>query len=149
MKVKTILVLIVLCLVGVLWAANSSTLTSSVDRRNLEPNIKSVWEYVLTYTIEAGGGASEIKQALPLNGILQKIVTVSGDANGISGTYTLAIDDNGDNEIFTSAGPAENAASTFNVWEPLTGTIDIGINPSDDPTAGSDDWTITVTLRGI
>ena len=147
MKKKLIALTIIFVICGIVYAAGTAVLTSSVDRRNLEPHIKPTWEHVMTYTLTTSSGGDEIKVALPVNGILQKIIVKSGAAAGITGTLTLAIDDNGDNEIFTSAGPAEGATSTFNVWEPITGTIDIGVNPSDDPTSGT--WTITVTLRGI
>jgi hypothetical protein len=77
-------------------------------------------------------------------------VAVSGAASGITGTFTLSIEDNGDNEVFTAATPAtpaEGATSVFNVHEPLSGTVDVYIDPNDDPTSGS--WTVTITLRGI
>jgi len=121
----------------------TSNTMAAVERKEGQ----SVWEVVLTYTIEAGDGSAEVKYALPVNGILQKIIAKSGTAEGITGTFTLAIDDNGDNEIFTASGPAEGATSTWNVTEPVSGVIDIGVNPNDDPTSGS--WTIVVTLRGI
>ncbi|MHC4121934.1 MAG: hypothetical protein ACYSSI_00040 [Planctomycetota bacterium] len=108
---------------------------------------EDIWEVVLSYVLTSSSGGDEIKHALPVNGILQKIIATSGAATGITGTFTLAIDDNGDNEIFTASGPAEGATSTWNVAEPVSGTIDIGVNPNDDPTSGT--WTITVTLRGI
>ena len=147
MKKKILPGLIILLLFATVYAVGTAVLTSSVDRRNQEPFIKPAWEHVLTYTLTTSSGGDEIKLALPVNGILQKIIVSSGAAAGITGTLTLAIDDNGDNEIFTSAGPAEGATSTFDVWEPVTGTIDIGVNPSDDPTSGT--WTIIVTLRGV
>ncbi len=106
-----------------------------------------VWEVVLTYVLTTSSTGAEIKASLPVNGILQKIIAKSGAATGITGTFTLAIDDNGDNEIFTASGPAETATSIWNVTEPVSGTIVIGVNPNDDPTGGT--WTITVTLRGI
>lgn len=121
--------------------------TSRVDRRNSADKKFPVWEIVLTYTLTTTSTGAEIKHALPINGILQKIICKSGAATGIAGTLVLAIDDNGDNEIFTAAGPAEGATSTWSVSEPVNGFIDVGVNPSDDPTAGT--WTITVTLRGI
>ncbi len=146
-KKITIIAIVLVLLCSMVYAVGTVVLTSSVDRRNQEPFIKPVWEQVMTYTLTSSSGGDEIKHSLPVNGILQKIIVKSGTAAGIGGTLTLAIDDNGDNEIFTSAGPAEGATSTFNVWEPVTGTIDVGVNPSDDPTSGT--WTITVTLRGI
>lgn len=106
-----------------------------------------VWEEVITYVLTATSGGDAITQAIPLNGILQKIVVASGAATGITGTLTIAINDNGGNAIFpATAGPAEGATSTFSVWEPLSGVITVVIDPSDDPTSGT--WTIVVTLRG-
>jgi len=129
--------------------ANSSTLTSSVERRNVEPNIKQVWERVITYLVEADGGATEMKEVIPINGILQKIIVKVGDAAGVSATVNVAIDDNGDNEIFAVTGLAENSTYKYDVNEPVSGSIDVGMNPSDDPAAGNIDWPVVVTLRGI
>lgn len=127
--------------------AGTSSLTSSVERRNVEPIIKQIWERVITFTLTSSSGGDEIKEALPINGILRTIIAKSGTAAGIAGTFTLAIDDNGDNEIFTASGPAEGATSVWQVDLPVSGEIDIGVNPNDDPTSGT--WTITITLRGI
>ncbi len=106
----------------------------------------NIWEVVLTYTLGTSSGGDEIKFNLPVNGMLRTIIAKSGAATGITGTFTLAIDDNGDNEIFTASGPAEGASSKWSVTEPVSGIIDIGVNPNDDPTSGT--WTITITLRG-
>lgn len=128
--------------------ANSSSYVVTDQRTSLSnKDANPVWEVVATFIIEAEGGHAEIKQAIPVNGILQKIVAYSGAATGITGTFTLAIDDNGDNEIFTASGPAETATSVWNVNEPVSGNIDVGVDTNDDPTSGT--WTITVTLRGI
>ncbi len=110
---------------------------------------KNVWEKVIVFTLVDGSGGDAITQSVPLmNGILQKIIIANGAAAGIAGTVTLAIQDNGGNTVFpATAGPAEGAESAFNVWEPLTGTISVILDPSDDPTSGS--WEITVTLRGV
>ncbi len=121
--------------------------TSSVEDRNTEENIGQIWERVITFTIDAGDGSAKLTQALNINGRITKIIAKSGAAAGITGTFTLSIDDNGNNEIFTASGPAEGATSTFNVSEDVSGTIDVGINPNDDPTSGS--WEIVITLRGI
>ena len=129
--------------------ANRGSLTTSLDRRNIEPKIKQVWENVLTYTIEADGGASEIKVAVPTNGIIKFISVVIGAAGGITGTINIAIDDNADAEIFSDTSLAESSTNNYHVDLPVSGIIDVGINPSDDPTTGQDDWTIVVTLRGI
>ena len=117
------------------------------DRRSNTQNKFNVWEIVATYVLTDTSGGDEIKASIPINGILQKIICKSGAATGIGGTLTLAIDDNGDNEIFTAAGPAETATSKWSVSEPVSGVIDVGVDPNDDPTDGT--WTIVVTLRGI
>lgn len=127
--------------------AGTATVSSTVERRSDSLDRRPVWERVITYVFSSTAGGDEVKQTIPINGILQKIIAKSGAATGITGTFTLAIDDNDDNEIFTASGPAEGATSTWNVSEPLTGVIDVGVDPSDDPTAGT--WTIIVTLRGI
>lgn len=128
--------------------AFSGVLTSSVEKRVKEPNGKSVWERVITFTIAAGNGSAKTAIALPINGRLTKIIAKSGTAADITGTFTLSIEDNGDNEIFTASGPVEGATITFSVSEDLTGTIDVYINPNDDPGSGSP-WIITITLRGV
>lgn len=130
--------------------AFTGVVANVVDRRSDPTGRHPVWVKTVTFTIDAGDGSAKLTKAVPVNGILQKIVAKSGAATGITGTFTLSIDDNSDNEIFTAATPvtpAEGAISTFNVNEPVAGTIDVGINPNDDPTSGS--WTITITLRGI
>ncbi len=133
--------------------ANATVLTSSVDNRNIAPDIQPVWEHVMTFTVEAGGGSTELSHTLEnLNGLLTDIIVESGTAGGISGTFGLAIDDNRDNEIFVAASPAtpaEGANSRFPVDIALVGDVKVQVNPSDDPTAGQDDWEIVVTLKGI
>jgi len=114
--------------------------TSSLEKIFMEA---PVWEQIITFTF-ASGDAAEVKQAVPIAGILQKIlVKVAGAAV----TATVAIDDNGDNEIWTVAALAVAAAAyTYNVNEPLVGIMDVGVLPSGDPGAA---WVVTVTLRGI
>ena len=104
-----------------------------------------VWERVITYTF-ASGDAAEVKQEIPINGILQKIICKPAAKDGAARTVTLAIDDNGGYEIFSAAALAEDTPYTYNVSEPLDGVIVVGILPSADPVAA---WTIEVVLRGI
>ena len=125
----------------------TSLLATPTDSRLNNVDRFPVWERIITYTIDAGDGSAKLTQAVPVNGRLTKIIAKSGAAAGITGTFTLSIDDNGNNEIFTTSGPAEGATSTFSVSEDVSGTIDVGIDPNDDPTSGS--WEIVITLRGI
>jgi hypothetical protein len=125
--------------------AGSSTLTSSVEKRNTEPHIKPVWERVLTFSFVSGDTA-EVKQAIPINGLLQKIVVTNSGASGATVTSTVAIDDNADNEIFSAGSLAEATTYNYSVSEPVAGTIDIGVTPSTDPLSA---YSVTVTLRGV
>jgi len=129
--------------------ANSSTLTSSVDLRNAEPYIKPVWEQVITFLIEAGGGATEIKHTVYVNGILREMVIEVGTAGGITGTVNVDFDDNRGVEFDTNASLAEGSET---IVTPSGGKFVndfiIRLDPSDDPTAGNDDWEIVVTCRG-
>lgn len=110
-------------------------------------NRYTVWERVIVYTIDAGDGSTKTAQIVPINGLLQTVTATSGTAAGISGTFTLSIEDNSDVEIFTTSGPAEGASAKYSMNEPLAGNIDVYIDPNDDPTSGS--WTVTVALRGL
>lgn len=115
--------------------------TTAVQKTIME---SPVWEQVIVFSFVSGDTA-ELKQAIPINGILQKIIAKCSGAGAVV-TATVAIDDNGDNEIFEVASLAESTTYTYNVSEPLTGIIDIGVLPSTDPTSA---YSVTVTLRGI
>lgn len=116
--------------------------TSSLAKTFVEA---PVWERVITYTF-ASGDTAEVKQAVPLNGILQKIIVKCSAASGAVVTATIAIDDNADNEIFSVASLAESTTYSYNVSEPLAGVMDVGILPSTDPLSA---YVVTVYLRGI
>lgn len=119
--------------------AGSAVLTEPAFRES------PVWERTITYTF-ASGDTTEVKYALPMNGILQKIIVKCSGATGAVVTTTVAIDDNGDNEIWTVAALAESTTYTYSVSEPIAGVMDIGVLPSTDPLSA---YTVTVTLRGI
>lgn len=104
-----------------------------------------VWERVITFTF-ASGDDTEVKQAIPVAGILQKIIVKCGSCAGANPTATIAIDDNADNEIFTAAALAESTTYPYNISEPLVGVMDVGILPSTDPLSA---YIVTVYLRGI
>ena len=116
--------------------------TSSISKQFIEG---SLWEQVATFVF-ASGDTAEVKQKVQINGLLQKIIVKRSGASGASVTASVAIDDNGDNEIFAVTGLAESGTSPYSVVEPLTGVIDIGVTPSTDPLSA---YTVTVTLRGI
>lgn len=106
----------------------------------------SIWERVLVFSFDTGS-ADEVKKAIALNGILQKVIVVCGNAGAANPTATVAIDDNSNIEMFSVAGLVEGSTSVYNVSEALSGEIDIGVKPSLNP-AGND-YAVTVILRGI
>ena len=146
---KKICLFVLLGICAVLYAATgdeSVVLTSSVERRNQEPNIKPVWELVSTWTYDTDDAGAETI-SIPINGTLQKIILTIPVTTTTGTTTQLLIKDNGDNTIFDSGEQAENDTYTFNVSEPLSGTIDIVIEPS--AAAGTSGSAPVVTMRGI
>lgn len=129
--------------------ANSSVLTSAVERRNKEPNVAPVWERKVTFTIDTGGGSTELSHTVIVNGTLKQMVIEVGAAAGITGTVNVDFDDNNGVEFDANAtlGEASETIVTPNSGNgvPVDNFI-IRADPSDDPTSGI--WEITVTCRG-
>lgn len=151
MKNVKIGLIVIFCLCAILWAGTgdeSVVLTSSVERRNQEPLIKPVWEHVITWTYDSDDAGVET-QAININGILLKVVIDIPATTTTGTTSQVLIKDNGDHTIFDSGEQAESdtVPYLFNLYEPLTGTIDISIEPS--AAAGTSGSTPVVTLRGI
>jgi len=151
MKKRIVILAILLSFCLLLYADTgneTSVLTSSVERRNQEPLIKPVWEHVITYTYDADD-AGAVTQSIPINGILLKVIMTIPDTTTDNTTEQLLIKDNGDNTIFdsTELTEGEGVTYTFNLYEPLTGTIDIILEPS--AASGDAVTTKVVTLRGI
>ena len=151
MKKRIVILLILLIAGAVIWAATGNedaVLTSSVERRNQEPLIKPVWEHVVTWTYDADDAGAET-QSINVNGILIKVIMTIPDTTADTTTEQLLIKDNGDNTIFDSGEltEGEGVTYTFNLFEPVTGTIDVILEPS----VASQDAVTTkvVTLRGI
>lgn len=147
-KKRLVMVAILLSICLLLYADDGGqtvVLTSWIERRNQEPLIKPVWERVITATFD-DDDTTDIVIALPVNGILQKVILVAPDGENGAVTYQVEIDDNGDNEIFDSGEQAEALTYTFNCSEPLVGIIDVTIGPSG---AIGDEQDIVVYLRGI
>ncbi len=149
MKKKMIYLGLLLFACAILYAGTgdeSAVLTSSVERRNQEPNIKPVWEHVITWTYDTDDAGAET-QAININGILLKVVIDIPVTTTTGTTSQVLIKDNGDHTIFDSGEQAENDTYVFSLYEPLSGTIDISIEPS--AAAGTNGSTPVVTIRGI
>ena len=148
MKKTLIAILILLCIGAVLWATETSVLTSWVERRNQEPLIKPVWERVVTFTYDVDDALAKT-HTLPINGILLKVIMELPLTTAAGTTEQLLILDNGDNTIFDSTEVAENNTHVFDVYEPLTGLVDLILEPSAASEDVDDATTKVVTLRGI
>ena len=123
----------------------SVILTTFVDNRN-EYN-KPVWEALITWSYDTDDAGPEVLTATELNGILLKIVFTVPVTSRTGTTSQLLIKDNADNTIFDSGELAESATPyTFNLFEPLSGDIDISYEPSASAQSAE---TPTVSLRGI
>lgn len=125
--------------------ANSSELTSLVEDRNTEPNIKPIWERVVTFTVETGGGSDEMSHDVLVNGTLRDVVIEVGVAAGITGTVNVDLDDNRGVEFKANATLAEGS-ETIVAPNKVVNNFTIRVDPSDDPTSG--DWVIVVTCKG-
>jgi hypothetical protein len=148
MKKYIIPALSLLAFACVLWAATgdeTATLTrQSQDRLRVNPRYK-VWDAIVT-AVWDDDDTGDVTQAITVNGIIQKIVFVAPDGTNAV-TYQLVIRDDGDNTIFDSGEVAEAATYTYNIHEPVTGTIDVIVGPSGAIGATNPD--AVVTLRGI
>jgi len=121
----------------------SATITTSLEQRG-DPKLP-VWEHLITWSYDTDDTGAEV-QAIELNGILLKIVFDVPATTTTGTTSQLLIKDNSDNTIFDSGELAEGSTYTFNLFEPLSGTVDVSYEPS--AAAGSAE-TPTVLLRGI
>ena len=145
-RIAILLILLATCMV-MLGADGdqSSTLTSWVSRRNQEPYIKPVWERVITGVFDSDD-TTNVTETIPFNGILMKVILVAPDGtNGI--TWQVEIKDNADVVVFDTGEKAEAATYTYNLFEPLSGTIDITYGPSGAIGATNPD--VLIYLRGI
>ncbi len=106
------------------------------------------WERIVTQTWATGDEHAEQSEPVAINGVLQKVIlkvsSVTGDPD-----VTLTIDDNGDNEIFNSGAKDDGATYTFSLHEPVSGVIDIAVDPSADPGGSGQTLTVVITLRGV
>jgi len=141
-----LLVIVMLGLACILFAADGDetvALTRQTDQRS---NWRyPVWDALVTATWD-DDDTGDVTQAITINGIIQKIILVAPNATNAV-TFQLTILDEEDTVIFDSGEQAENATYTWSVHEPVTGTIDVVIEPSGALGATNPD--ATITLRGL
>ena len=126
--------------------SQSISVTTNTKFATNQKRSSDVWDIVATSVHDATGDEL-VTEAIPFNGIIRHI-TITVPLTTTTGTTSLIlIKDNGDNTVFDSGEIAENATHNFSVDLPLSGTIDVSVEPS--AAAGSGGNTTTVALRGI
>lgn len=127
--------------------ANSSALTGEIERRNKETHIFPIWKREITFTVETGGGSTELSHTVIVNGTLRNMTISVGAAAGITGTVNVDFDDSDGIEFDINAtlGEGSETIVTPSGGKVVTDFI-IRLDPSDDPTSG--DWTTVVVCRG-
>lgn len=144
---KKTIVLILLAVCSILYAAGNDTftLTSWVERRNQEPLIKPTWEFVVTGTWDATDD-TDAAGTIPVNGILIMVILEIPDTKS-DPACQVKIYDNGNNLIFDSGDRTAGGTCTYNLFEPFASEMNIYMGPNG--AFGIGGGVITVTLRGI
>ena len=144
MKKTTILIVLVAC--SLLYAAGNESivLTSWVERRNQEPLIKPVWEFVITGTWTAEDD-SNTKITIPVNGVIITVILKIPSSKS-NADAEVEIGDSAEHIIFDSSDQAAGTC-TYNIFEPVTENIKVWMGPSAAFGVGGGE--IVVTLRGI
>lgn len=106
-------------------------------------NRYTCWERVIVFSLVSGDTTGAA--AVPINGLLQKIIIKLTDMAGAEGTTDVSLTDNGNNTIFSVTDLAESATYPYSVSEPLVNEVNV-VLAFDNPTAAA---TVTVTLRGV
>lgn len=126
--------------------ANSAVQSSVTDKRNTEPNTKTVWEQNILFTIETGGGAAELSFTVPTNGILRESVIQVGAAAGVTGTVNVDFEDSNGVPFDTNSALVEGSSTIVTYTDKAVNGFVVRVDPSAAPTSGV--WEITVTCRG-
>ena len=123
--------------------SESTGVVVSYDRRSDTLERYTVWEKVVTFSLESGDTTGLAK--IPINGLLQKIIVKLSNMESAEGTTDVSLTDNGDNTIFSVTDLAESATYPYSVSEPLAREVNV-ILGFTNPAATA---TVTVTLRGV
>lgn len=117
--------------------------TTTLDKRSGTHNNLQVWEKITVFTLISGDTTGAA--AIPLNGIVQKVIITLTDMESAEGTTDVSLTDNGDNTIFSVTDLAESNTTVYDVNEPIASEVNIVLGFTDPAAAA----TVTVTLRGI
>ncbi len=121
----------------------STGVTVKVDNRPNGIDRYPTWETVTVFSLISGDETGAA--AVPINGLLQKIIVKLSDMEDAEGTTDVSLTDNSDNTIFSVTDLAESATYPYSVNEPLVDEVNIVLGFTD-PAATA---TVTVYLRGI
>ena len=104
---------------------------------------EDVWEIITTFTTISGD--ITCAAAIPLNGILQKIIVTLPDMALAEDTTDVSLTDNGDNTIWSVTNLVQSATYAYSVNEPFAREVNIVLGFTDPQT----EVIPIVTLRGI
>ena len=139
--------LAVLVLTCVLFAATDEQTAAVTRQTDNRKNVNyPVWDAVVTVSWDDDDIGAATQDVI-INGIIQKIIFVPPAGATSNRTYQLLIKDNEDVTIFDSGERDYDGTYAFSVHEPVTGTIEVSVEPSGALGATNPDG--TVTLRGI
>ncbi len=120
----------------------STGVTTSIDHRGSGAK-RDMWEKVTVFSLVSGNTTGAA--AIPINGLLQKIIIKLSNMESAEGTTDVSLTDNGDNTLFSVTNLPESVTYLYSVNEPIAQEINI-ILGFTNPAAAA---TVTVTLRGL
>ncbi len=124
-------------------ATVSTGVTTLVDNRPKGTDRFPTWETVTVFSLISGDETGAA--AIPINGLLQKIIVKLSNMESAEGTTDVSLTDNGDNTIWSVTDLPESVTYTYSVSEPLNQEVNIVLGFTN-PAATA---TVTVTLRGV
>ena len=117
--------------------------TVSYDRRSDTLDRYTVWEKVVTFTLESGDTTGVA--AIPINGLLQKILVKVPNMQSGSGSLDVSLTDNDDNTIWSVTNLGDSLTYPYSVSEPLAREVNVVLGFTNPGAAAI----VVVTLRGV
>ncbi len=115
----------------------------SYDRRSDTLERYTVWEKVVTFSLESGDTTG--LATIPINGLLQKIIVTVPNMSSGANTLDVSLTDNGDKTIWSVTNLGDSVTYPYSVSEPLAREVNV-ILGFTNPAAAA---TVVVTLRGV
>ena len=131
--------------------ATTGVITSTTDRRSVEPHRKQTWEVVARATWASGDTAAVTITVPNVNGILGSMTVKNSNAtNPITVSASLTDELGGVYPNFTAIAENSSAVKTSSTdfdAVPINGDYTLTITPSGDP--GASGLTVDVSLKGV